>query len=135
MPCIGPIYNLFKSVWILLTFSSVSALFPSFVLSANLRSLLTMSQCKSFMYIINRRGPKNDLWVTPLITLTDLDALPFMTTLCFLPVSQFLIQSTMAPRIPKARSLILISKFSVQYCNQELTTQVSFKDFLETLNK
>ena len=75
-----------------------------FVSSSNFEIMHVRSSSISLIYIKNSSGPSTDPWGTPLVTLVHAEALPLMTTLCFLSVSQFSIHFNMLPLIPWAFS-------------------------------
>ena len=63
--------------------------FPIFVSSANFEIKLFNPTSMSFMYIMKRTGPRTEPCGTPLVTGTQFEAVPLMTTLCCLLLSQF----------------------------------------------
>ena len=50
---------------------------------------------------MKRRGPSTEPCGTPLVTSLQDEELPFITTLCFLPVNQSTIQSATSSIIPR----------------------------------
>ena len=49
-----------------------------------------------------RRGPKTDLWGTPLLTAVQSEGTPLTTTLCLHPANQFSIKAATLPWMPRA---------------------------------
>jgi len=91
-----------KSDCNILIWSLLATLLTIFVSSANFRILLTTPSSKSFMKIMNDKGPKIDPWGTPLITAVNLERIPLITTHCSLSANQFSIQFIIEPVIPCA---------------------------------
>jgi len=74
--------------------SSMSALSPSLVSSANLLRLHSIPSSRSLIKMLNRSGPSSEPWGTPLMTGRQLDLTPLTTTLWARSSSQFFTQQS-----------------------------------------
>ncbi|KAG9460875.1 hypothetical protein GDO78_018979 [Eleutherodactylus coqui] len=72
------------------TLSSVALIILyNFVSFANIDILLCSPSIRSLINILNRMGPNTEPCGTPLVTVVQSEYEPFITTLCFLSLSQF----------------------------------------------
>ncbi len=76
----------------------------------------------SFMYIMDRTGPRTEPYGTPLVTGAQSEAVPLITTLCSLLLSQFSIHLCTLPAIPSCLTLkltIYVELYQMPFENQD----------------
>ena len=73
---------------------------PNLVSCAVLQREHSIPSYRSLLKMLNKTGPKTEPWGTPLVISCQLDLMPFTTTLCTWPFSQFFIHRRVHPSKP-----------------------------------